>query len=139
MPNEEGSRDTHEFNHMLTYLFSPVVVTHVLCRRHSLPFHRRRRSPSKVPNPISIFSLSLFQFLIWVFPFRSKFSFFLDSELLSDTLLRTTMKAGKVNHEEDEYDEEDFNSSKKQGSSSAPNNNKGTFHVSSKKHVLTLF
>ncbi|PNX95357.1 transcription factor BIM2-like protein [Trifolium pratense] len=34
------------------------------------------------------------------------------------------MKAGKLNHDEDEYDDEDFNSSKKQGTSSAPNTNK---------------
>jgi len=41
--------------------------------------------------------------------------------------LPTTMKAGKVNHEEDEYDDDEFNSNKKQATSSAPNNtNKGT-------------
>ncbi|WJX63277.1 hypothetical protein P8452_48187 [Trifolium repens] len=34
------------------------------------------------------------------------------------------MKAGKLNHDEDEYDDEDFNASKKQGTSSAPNTNK---------------
>ncbi|MCI08607.1 transcription factor BIM2 [Trifolium medium] len=34
------------------------------------------------------------------------------------------MKAGKLNHDEDEYDDDDFNSSKKQGTSSAPNTNK---------------
>jgi hypothetical protein len=39
------------------------------------------------------------------------------------------MKAGKLNHDEDEYDDEDFNSSKKQGTSSAPNTNKGTVFI----------
>lgn len=34
------------------------------------------------------------------------------------------MKAGKVNHEEDEYDDDEFNSNKKQATSSAPNTNK---------------
>ncbi|CAK8537099.1 unnamed protein product [Lathyrus sativus] len=46
------------------------------------------------------------------------------------------MKAGKVNHEEDEYDEEDFNSSKKQGTSSAPNTNKADGKATDKASVI---
>ena len=46
------------------------------------------------------------------------------------------MKAGKVNHDDDEYDEEDFNSSKKQGTSSAPNTNKEDGKSTDKASVI---
>jgi hypothetical protein len=59
MPYEEGSGDTHEVSHMLSFLLSPVL-THVLCRRHSTTSapaantirksHPNRQPQGSIPN-----------------------------------------------------------------------------------------
>lgn len=143
---------------MLYFLLSPVVLTHVLRRRHSLPLQRRRPSPFanlnqildlKVQYPISPFSLFVLNFSSGVFLFLSlKILFFFcgiqNCWVSVRYPFRTTMKAGKVNQEEDDYEEEDFGSSKKQGPSSASNTNKGTlfmflFLLVFEKYVYSLY